>query len=361
MKGPRVFVICAAIVAMPATVFCTRVRVGYYPQMAVSGSTLYTQVAPGRLVAVDLDKRAVAWRFADTTVDQFGAPVFHEGGFLIQGWGPARSQILRVSAGKVLWRSAQAIGHFGSSFERCGDSVLVSSWSGRIQGLDVSSGRLRWERGIGTGLLPYQATVYGTSALYAVSHRGASPPDVVRLDCASGAVLESVPASGIAGTAYPLLVREHEVVFANLEPDGHTSITAFDPARRTIIWRSQLEAYPGPLGPGLLSGNSLMLTNWNKLVIIARDSGMVLFRKGLWFPPNAATIVGDRLIVQTGTAKLIAIDLGSFKTLWKASASGEILSNIVEAGDFLYVRTEANKLDCIRASDGRRLYSISLK
>jgi len=278
------------------------------PGLVLSGGLLCLTTEEGRLFAIDLSSRQVAWEF------RAGPPI------PAPPAAGADRVYIRDSAGKVygldvrgnlLWKTAFAEPLTAGPVE-LGMNVYVGTEGGRLFGLDPErDGQVVWEFQAGSAITAAPAAIpsgvcFGTAA-----------GSVTFLDT-SGKVRWTFAAKG--PVVVPPLASDG-LVFVG---DETGSLYALHAARRKPAWKRVLNGRPR--GGFVVTGRRLLVpTSSGVLYCLDKNNGTVLWWQET---PNrfghAPLVVGDRVVAAASAPALVAYALKSGERVGAFEAGQDI-------------------------------------
>jgi outer membrane protein assembly factor BamB len=163
-------------------------------------------------------------------------------------------------------------------------------------------------------------------------------------------------------TATPMIDGDHLIVEAGGSPDG--SLVCFNKADGTVIWKSKggTPAYATPMLATIDGIPQIIAFMTDAVIGVSPTDGNVFWRSPVKtsLGRHAATpvIFGNRVVVSSHEAGLIAIDLSHTADQWNAAPAWtekDLAINFaspVAVGDFLYGVGPNKKLICVKVTTG---------
>jgi outer membrane protein assembly factor BamB len=217
----------------------------------VVGDRVYVGTQRGNVYCLDADNGRTIWRHhVDAPVK--GA-ISYDRGKVFFGAYDGKLYALGAAAGKLLWTTSGAHGHFYSTPAVAYSRVYLGSTDGTVYAFDERTGVLVWARATGS-------YVYGSPAVY--DRRvfiGSYDHVFYALDAATGNVVWTFGAAGpISGSA---AVIDGVVYFAHLGRPGARHTYAVDARTGREIW-----SWPdGGFGSVATDGSKLYVVGWGRI------------------------------------------------------------------------------------------------
>ncbi|MEM1035642.1 MAG: PQQ-binding-like beta-propeller repeat protein [Pseudomonadota bacterium] len=285
--------------------------------LAVDGNRLIVASGFGFVAALDISNGAEIWR-TQTEAPMIGSPALLDGRIFVAS-NNNETIALDAATGEILW-SDQAIAEsarvLGSPSPAAADDIVIAPYSsGEVIAYLAPNGRRLWSEALAA---PGQFTpissindigarpVVGGGLVFASSQSGI----MAAIEGRSGQFVWQQP---IGSTQAPVLAGEYLFTVST-----DAQVVAVRAPTGQVFWVSQLEQYRKPkdkkgrityAGPVLASGRLLVASSNGELIAINPETGTELERVKLRDPVFIEPIaIGDKLIVLTDDARLIAIE-----------------------------------------------------
>jgi outer membrane protein assembly factor BamB len=267
---------------------------------------------------------------------------------------------LDAGGGRVLWSQEGGSAGWSGTFSLApalsgGVLHIVTSDGSRLEGLDPSTGRLRWDRDISR----YGGGFYDVGAVVLlVSSNG----QVTAIDSATGKRRWQRELPGHTAPVFVGYGEQGRAYAVEKAPDGRsTLVSAVDPEAGTVRWQRRLDGELTPIG---VSGGALYLTSSDGF---ARTDAIVRYEPGtgavrrvplvLPVPGTRATVDGGMVYLLGYGGSLLAVDARSPGSAadaqrWRVETSVTEGSAPVVVGDRLYFTAADGRLLAVDAKRG---------
>ncbi|MCQ9185472.1 serine/threonine-protein kinase [Streptomyces sp. IBSBF 2953] len=267
---------------------------------------------------------------------------------------------LAAEDGRVLWRHALAAGDRPGGAPVLADGVaLVVTHSGRrVEALDTASGATRWQRDL-SGYRSVRAV--GSSLLLT-----AADGTVTGVAAATGEKTWSRRIPGLGEPYFTSFPGDPLAYASSVSDDGHTKITAVDPATGEVRWKERLS---GALKlVGTTAGSAILLSQGDGdgtvEAVVRYDPAHRAARRvrlGVALQEAQAAVRGDRVYLLAFDGTLAAVDTAAAKQVWSLQTAVSRGSAPAADGGHVYFSAADGRLLAVDAKDGRLVGQTALR
>ncbi|MGQ4405510.1 serine/threonine-protein kinase [Streptomyces hayashii] len=267
---------------------------------------------------------------------------------------------LAAEDGRVLWRHALAAGDRPGGAPVLADGVaLVVTHSGRrVEALDTASGATRWQRDL-SGYRSVRAV--GSSLLLT-----AADGTVTGVAAATGEKTWSRRIPGLGEPYFTSFPGDPLAYASSVSDDGHTKITAVDPATGEVRWKERLS---GALKlVGTTAGSAILLSQGDGYgmveAVVRYDPAHRAARRvrlGVALQEAQAAVRGDRVYLLAFDGTLAAVDTAAAKQVWSLQTAVSRGSAPAADGGHVYFSAADGRLLAVDAKDGRLVGQTALR
>ncbi|WP_406007480.1 serine/threonine-protein kinase [Streptomyces sp. NBC_00637] len=258
---------------------------------------------------------------------------------------------LDASDGRVLWRHVLTDGDGPSQAPvLAGGLAQVITHSGkRLEALDPASGATRWQRDLAD--YPGVRTVGGTVLLTAADDT------VTGLDAATGKPLWSRRIPEVDEPYFMTFPKDPLAYVSSTSEDGHTRITAVDPATGKVRRDERLDGTLRLVGTA--DGSFVLLSEgggYGTVDAVVRyypqDKVSLRVKLGVALQEAQAAVQGDRVYLLAFDGSLVAVDTVLGKQVWSLQTSVSRGSVPAADGDYVYFSAADGRLLAVDAEKG---------
>jgi glucose dehydrogenase len=298
----------------------------------VSIKGIYTPGDRGVLYALDAATGAVKWSFDTVDGDLWGHPEVNSGG---GAWYPPAVDTKRRVVYFGTANPAPFVGTaaFPNGSSRPGDNLYTDS----VVALDIDTGKLRWYHQI------TKHDLYDRDQVHVMLARLPGGRDVVVSAGKSGEVVGLAPGTGRVLWQRAVGTHEHDTDKALHGPTlvypGTYGGVLTPPASATGVVYVATNNAPSELPPDKPSyfGGQLGTHPGEVVAINAKTGRVVWDTKVPGDPLGGATVVNNLVFTALLDGNVVALDRGTGEIVWKHAAGGGINGWMTAVGDTLYV------------------------
>ncbi|MGW2614323.1 serine/threonine-protein kinase [Streptomyces sp. NPDC001500] len=262
--------------------------------------------------------------------------------------------------GRVLWRHVLADGDRPREAPvLAGGAALVVTHSGRlVEALDPASGATRWKQ----DLSGYESLRAAGGTLLLTAADGT----VTGMAAATGEKSWSRRIPGVSEPYFASFPGDPLAYASSVSDDGHTRITAVDPATGEVRWTERLD---GALKlVGTTAGSAVLLSEgdgYGTVDAVVRydpeDRAARRVRLGVTLQEAQAAVRGDRVYLLAFDGTLAAVDTAAGEQVWSLQTAVSRGSAPAADGGHVYFSAADGRLLAVDAADGRLLGQSALR
>ncbi|MFG2573095.1 serine/threonine-protein kinase [Streptomyces sp. NPDC048481] len=273
---------------------------------------------------------------------------------------PGLVSALDAGDGHVLWRHALADGDRPAEAPAlAGGAALVVTHAGRlVEALAPATGAPRWQRGL-SGYVSWR--VAGGTLLLT-----AADGTVTGVAAATGGTLWSHRIPGVSEPYFASFPGDPLAYASGVTDDGHTRITAVDPATGEVRWKARLDGALDLVGTA--AGSAVLLSRGGgdgtvDAVVRYDPAGRAARRVRLdvTMQEAQATVHGDRVYLLGFDGTLTAVDTAAGRKVWSLQSAVSRGSAPAADGGHVYFSAADGRLLAVGAADGRLLGQTALR
>ncbi|MER6790056.1 PQQ-binding-like beta-propeller repeat protein [Streptomyces sp. NPDC000658] len=262
--------------------------------------------------------------------------------------------------GRVLWRHVLADGDRPREAPvLAGGAALVVTHAGRlVEALDPASGATRWRQ----DLSGYESLRAAGGTLLLTAADGT----VTGVAAATGEKSWSRRIPGVSEPYFASFPGDPLAYASSVSDDGHTRITAVDPATGEVRWTGRLG---GALKlVGTTAGSAVLLSEgdgYGTVDAVVRydpaDRAARRVRLGVTLQEAQAAVRGDRVYLLAFDGTLAAVDTAAGEQVWSLQTAVSRGSAPAADGGHVYFSAADGRLLAVDAADGRLLGQTALR